>query len=79
MSGAPQRWQEVGGFIHAASSNGNDVTFCGYALEGAAFDSADDQHCVPASRGKINCPNCLLMIRTAKAISARYLEDPGHG
>lgn len=63
-------WREGNGTVHLDGGDGNDLTFCGYALEGACLDD-EDEACIPVTRGRINCQKCLQMIRLAKSIPAR--------
>jgi hypothetical protein len=65
-----------GAVIHADSGRGSDYTLCGYAYEGSAMRDEGDTTLVLVERGKINCPNCLQIIRYAKTIPARMLAKP---
>lgn len=59
---------------HAPSANGNDATLCGYAYEGEGLDDTDpiaDE--LVDSDQRVNCPDCVTIIRYCKAIrSADY-------
>lgn len=59
--------------IHAGGASGNDYTLCGCALEGENGDTEMDE----VTRGRINCPDCIGIIRHCKTIPARLLAT-GH-
>lgn len=65
-----REWTAAGPVIHAESSDGLDMTLCGYAYEG---ENGDDPLAV-TTQGKIDCHRCVRIIRFCKAIDSRQLD-----
>lgn len=59
------------GDVHLAGGDGNDLVFCGVALEGENGDAP----MIETRRHKITCDTCLRMIRYAKTVPAKVLGD----
>lgn len=66
---------EHSAIIHCEGADGYDATLCGYVLEGeASYRAGGGAECVEVTRGKIDCPRCLCIIRFSKTIPSRMLK-----
>lgn len=68
-----------GPVIHAEGVTESDRTLCGYAEEGSAMAGAGDSGWHYVTRGKINCPQCLQIIRHCKLIQASEMQGGKFG
>jgi hypothetical protein len=75
MSWSRYREKTKNGYvIHADVESGDGRTLCGYALEGSCVDGETDTGAEITERGKINCPDCLRIIRHCKQIPQTVLD-----
>jgi len=68
MKRTPTKWHEwANGTIHCDGPDGNDFTLCGFTLDG-------DQGKITEIKGRrINCVQCLAIIRLCQSITVRSL------
>lgn len=64
-----RRFRESDGTIHSEGAI-SDYTLCGVALE----EGRDGAELVEVARGKVDCADCLTIIRFVKTIPARLLR-----
>jgi hypothetical protein len=70
MKITPRTFYEVQAkLVHCGPADGNDFTLCGFTLDG-------DQGEIPEWEGsRIDCPQCLAVIRFCQSISGRALSS----
>ena len=55
--------------VHFGSPDGNDYFLCGFAYEGE-----DGRDCADPTRGRVNCPRCIEVVRFCKTIKTREMR-----
>jgi len=55
--------------VHCDRAHGSDFTLCGFTLDG------DQGEITETSGSRIDCPDCLAVIRFCRSISARSLTS----
>ena len=69
----PRKFYEVEAkLLHCEGVDGNDFTLCGFTLDG------DQGEILDWEGGRIDCPQCLAIIRFCQSINGRSLPSTNH-
>lgn len=70
MKTVPKKFYEVeASLVHCGPADGNDFTLCGFTLDG------DQGEIVEWDGSRIDCPQCLAIIKFCRSIHARSLSS----
>lgn len=74
MKATPKMFFEVErGIVHCEAANGQDYTLCGFTLDGDMGETVE----IVAS--KINCPDCVGILRFCETVPKRSISTAERG